>query len=92
VVEYAVTYACDPSSSGGTGILRRYWNYAIVEPQPTPSGGSNAVLARNISDCSFTYAASSASARTSILALTLWITQDGETVRLFQQAHINNVP
>jgi len=89
VVEYAVTYACDL----GTGLLSRYWNYGIVDPQPTPpSGGSNAVLARNITNCSFTYAMSSASARTSILALSLQISQGGETVYLFQQAHVSNVP
>jgi MSHA biogenesis protein MshO len=89
VVEHAVTYACDLD----TGVLRRYWNYGIVDPQPTPpAGGSNALLARNITDCSFTYATSGASARTSILALNLWVTQGDETVRLFQQAHVSNVP
>lgn len=92
VVEHAVTYACDPSSSGGTGLLRRYWNYGIVDPQQTPPGGSNAVLARNISDCSFTYTANGATARTGILELSLSVTQDGETVYLFQQAHVSNVP
>ncbi len=89
VVEYPVTYACDL----GTGVLRRYWNYTIADPQPTPpSGGSNAVLARSITDCNFTYAASGASARTSILQIYLQVEQSGEKVRLFQQAHVNNVP
>jgi MSHA biogenesis protein MshO len=92
VVEYAVTYACDPLPSGA-GVLRRYWNYGIVDPQPTPpSGGSNTLLAKNISDCSFTYATSSASARTGILQIYLQVEQSGEKVRLFQQAHVNNVP
>ena len=92
VVEHAVTYVCDPLPSGA-GVLRRYWNYGIVDPQPTPpAGGSNAVLARNITDCTFTYAANSATARTSILALSLSVTQGGETVYLFQQAHVSNVP
>jgi len=92
VVEHAVTYACDPLPSGA-GVLRRYWNYGIVDPQPTPpSGGSYAVLARNITDCTFTYAANSATARTSILALSLSVSQGGETVYLFQQAHVSNVP
>jgi len=93
VVEHAVTYACDPSSSGGAGVLRRYWNYGIVNPQPTPpTGGSNALLATNITGCSFTYTASGATARTGILALNLEISEGGETVRLFQQAHVSNVP
>jgi MSHA biogenesis protein MshO len=91
VVEHAVTYACDPLPAGA-GMLRRYWSYGIVDPQQTPPGGSNAVLARNITDCSFTYATSSATARTSILALDLAVSQGGETARLFQQAHVSNVP
>ena len=89
VVQHAVTYACDLSA--GAGVLRRYWNYGIVDPQPTPPGGSNALLARNITDCSFT-SASGATARTSILALNLQVEQAGEKVRLFQQVHVNNVP
>jgi len=91
VVEGAVTYACDPLP-GGAGELRRYWNYGIVDPQQTPPGGTNALLATNISGCSFTYSVGGASARTSVLALSLQVTQGGESVRLFQQAHVNNVP
>lgn len=92
VVEHAVTYACDPSPPGA-GTLRRYWNYGIVDPQPTPpAGGSNALLATNISGCSFTYSASGGTARTGVLALNLQISEGGETIRLFQQAHVNNVP
>ncbi len=91
VVEEAVTYACDPLP-GGAGELRRYWNYGIVDPQPTPPGGSSALLAANITGCSFTYTASGASARTGVLALNLQVSQGGETVRLLQQAHVNNVP
>ncbi|MGH8622705.1 MAG: prepilin-type N-terminal cleavage/methylation domain-containing protein [Burkholderiales bacterium] len=92
VVEHAITYACDPLPAG-TGVLRRYWNYGIVDPQPTPPGGSNALLATNITGCSFTYATTNAAtARTGILALDLQISKGGETVRLFQQAHVNNVP
>ena len=92
VVEGAVTYACDPLP-GGAGELRRYWTYGIVDPQPTPpSGGSNALLATNITGCSFIYTVSGATARTGILALNLQVSESGETVRMFQQAHVNNVP
>jgi len=88
VVSTPVTYHCDL----GTGVLRRYWNYAIAVAQPTPPGGSNALLARNITGCSFTYTASGATARTGVLALNLQVSQGGETVRLFQQAQVSNVP
>jgi len=91
VVEGAVTYSCDPLPTG-TGELRRYWNYGIADPQPTPPGGTSGLLATNITGCSFTYWTSGTSARTGILALNLQVTQGGETVRLFQQAHVNNVP
>ena len=92
VVQHAVTYACDPNPPG-TGELRRYWNYGIVDPQPTPpGGGSNALLASSISQCSFTYTTSGATQRTGVLALSLQVSQSGETVRLFQQAHVSNVP
>ena len=91
VVEHAVTYACDPLPVGA-GVLRRYWNYGVVDPQPTPPGGSNALLASNITGCSFTYTTSGPTARTGVLALNLQISQGGETVWLFQQAHVNNVP
>jgi len=91
VVGDAVTYACDPLPAGA-GVLRRYWNYGIVDPQPTPPGGSNAVLARNITGCSFVYTASGPTSRTGIVALNLRVEQAGEKVQLFQQAHVNNVP
>ena len=91
VVEYAVTYACDPLP-GGAGVLRRYWNYGIVDPQQTPPGGSSALLASNITGCGFTYTTSGPTARTGVLALNLQISDGGETVWLFQQAHVNNVP
>jgi len=87
VVTYAVTYACNPAS----GELRRYWNYGILAAQPTPpGGGSSALLATNVSACSFTYTTSGA--RTGVVGVELRIQRDGERVQLFQQAHVNNVP
>jgi len=91
VVQFAVTYACNPA----TGELRRYWNYGILAAQPTPpGGGSNALLATNIptSGCSFSYTTSGATGRTGVVALTLQISQGGETVMLFQQVHVGNAP
>ena len=89
VVQHAVTYHCDL----GAQQLRRYWNYTINAVQPTPPGdGSNALLASRVTGCSFTYAPGGASGRTGVVSLTLQIADSGETVRLFQQAHVNNVP
>jgi MSHA biogenesis protein MshO len=89
VVQHPVTYHCDP----GTGVLRRYWGYPIqLTPQPTPpAGGSSALLASNVSGCGFSYT-TSGTQRTGVVSLTLQISQSGETVRLFQQVHVSNVP
>jgi MSHA biogenesis protein MshO len=89
VVQYAVTYACNPT----TGELRRYWNYGFVDPQPTPPAtANNALLATDIAGCSFSYDATGAGLRTGVLMLTLRVARNGESVRLFQQVHVNNVP
>jgi MSHA biogenesis protein MshO len=90
VVQYPVTYHCDPA----TGVLRRYWGYAFqLSPQPTPpAGGSNALLATQVSACGFAYTASGSTQRTGVVSLTLQISDGGETVRVFQQVHVSNVP
>jgi len=88
VVQRPVTYRCDL----GAGQLTRYWDYAIVAVQPTPpAGGSSALLATSITDCSFSYIAG-ATQRTGVASLILQVEQAGEKVRLFQQVHVNNVP
>jgi MSHA biogenesis protein MshO len=96
VVEHAVTYACDPV---GAKTVRRFAGYAIQPAQPNDvaavplsTAPSNALLASNITDCSFTYSVSGPTARTGVLALNLQVEQAGEKVQLFQQVHVNNVP
>lgn len=88
VVQYPVTYRCDL----GTGQLTRFWNYTIALAQPTSPGGSNALLATRVTDCSFSYSTSGTGGRTGVVSLTLQIERTGEKVRLFQQVHVNNVP
>lgn len=96
VVQTPVTYACDPLPVG-TGELRRVSGYAIQAAQPNNINASplstapvNALLARNVLACTFSYAA--VSQRTGVLALSLQLDSGGESVRLFQQVHVNNVP
>ncbi len=92
VVEGPVTYECDPAG----GVLRRYWGYAITAAQPTPpSGGTSALLADQIdpsAGCGFAYDPSIANTRTGLVSLQLVLTSSGESVRLFHQVHVNNVP
>jgi MSHA biogenesis protein MshO len=91
VVQYAVTYVCNPT----THELRRYWNYGIVDPQPTPPATpNNALLASNVATCSFTYALTGAAQRTGVVMLSLQIQESGsnDSIQLFQQVHVTNVP
>jgi MSHA biogenesis protein MshO len=95
VVQHAVTYACDPDP--GTRTLRRYWNYGIVDtPQPTPPapplGGSNALLATDVFECTFTYAPSGPGGRYGVVSLEMRVQRDGELIRLFHQVHVSNAP
>ena len=88
VVQYPVTYACDQAAGG---VLRRYWSYAIAATQPTPPVTVNqALLASNVS-CSFIYVAG-ASQRNAVLVVSVSLTLGGETVSLFKQVHVSNVP
>lgn len=89
VVQYPVTYACE------AGVLRRYWGYPISAAQPVPPvGGNSALLATNVNvaACTFSYTTAGATQRTGVVAVTLQISQSGESVRLFQQVHVSNVP
>jgi MSHA biogenesis protein MshO len=96
VVQYPVTYACDPVA----GTVRRIAGYAIQAAQPNnvaaaplSTAPSNTLLATSITACSFSYvAASGATQRTGVVSLSLQVEQGGEKVQLFQQVHINNVP
>jgi len=88
VVDGPVSYVCDL----GAGTLRRYSGYAIVPLQAIPPvGGSSALLAENVSGCSFTYQAG-VTERSGLVAIQLALTQDGETVSLHHEVHVSNVP
>lgn len=92
VVETPVTYECDPAG----GVLRRYWGYAIAASQPAPpSGAISALLADGVAPsagCVFTYDPNVANTRTGLVSLQLGLASSGESVRLFHQVHVNNLP
>ncbi len=90
VVSGAVTYACEGSN------LTRYSGYAINSVQPTAaslagSTAARALAASNVSACVFSYTPG-VTARAGVVALTLKITISGESVQLYQEAHVSNVP
>lgn len=96
--ELGVFYVCAgagiDASGDGTGTLYRYANYGINSATPTacptiPSG--TPVLARNLSSCSFSYA-SGITERSGLISMRLAITRNSETVTLYHEVHVNNVP
>lgn len=99
VVSGAVTYAClgvGTAGGNGTGSLRRWSGYAIqlrggLPPVALPGGASEAVLANNVSACELLYTALPHLAR-GLIGIRLAITRADETVTLFYEAHVNNVP
>jgi MSHA biogenesis protein MshO len=93
--QQAVTYAClNPGIDGngdGTGTLTRYWVYGYNVAQVAPPlGGSSAILADKVESCNFVYDTSNQ--RNSLLAVMLKITRGGESVSLYQEIHVNNIP
>ena len=86
----AVAYACEglgkDANGNGTGQLKRYWNYGF---NVAPSVNS-AILANKVELCDFNYSASNQ--RFGLLAVTLKLTSGGESVTLYNEIHVNNVP
>jgi MSHA biogenesis protein MshO len=92
VVSTPVTYVCE------NGVLRRYANYTIAAAQPTPaalaSTAASALLARDVTDCNFGYAAQ-ANVRNALVGITLSMQRTGSNtgiVTLFHQVHVDNTP
>jgi len=92
VTEGPVSYVC------ANGQLIRYWGYPIQAAQPTAAtlptlGGLSALLANNVGagGCVFNYDPG-VTARSGLVALTLIITEAGESVRLYHEVHVTNVP
>lgn len=90
--EQAVTYACENvgGTTDGTGTLKRYWHYGFNPTQTAPVGGSSALLADKISACSIDYGNSNP--RNALVAISLTIMQGGESISLYHEIHVDNVP
>jgi MSHA biogenesis protein MshO len=95
VVDTPVSYVCDLA----TGQLKRYWGYSIAAVQGNPPGGGHsALIAQNVSNCNFTIGPgvtygppTDVKQRSSLFAMWLELTKDGETVTLHYEVHIDNV-
>ena len=95
LVEGPITYLCDLTE----GTLRRFSNYSIAANQAqrdttaelVAAGAANALLARNVTACVFSYAAGT-SQRAGLVTATLTVSKNSELVRLLEQVHVENAP
>jgi MSHA biogenesis protein MshO len=87
MAERVVGYRCQ------NGELVRYSYNQLLESLPLspPSGSNPRKLTGDVSQCRFSYRAGTAQ-RGGLLSLALGIAQDGETLRLTQQVHVDNAP
>jgi len=79
--EKVVSFVC----SGGK--LYRNSNYAYATSCPTAGG---VVLAQDVIYCTFVYSGSDP--RNALVQMTLKLSNNGETVALYHEAHVNNTP
>ena len=95
LIDTPVSYLCDTAA----GTLTRYAGYTITSNQADrdtaaellAAGGTAALMANNMSACTFTFTPGTAQ-RAGLVTLSLTVTQDGESIVLLQQVHIDNVP
>lgn len=99
--EQAVTYACEGvgiTGGDGTGTLTRYWGYGIEPAQPDAAAefdGSSALIAENLSACNIVYgslAVSNPYTRNGLVQIVVAITRDDETINLYHEIHVDNLP
>lgn len=93
--EQAVTYACNGvalNNGEGQGELRRYWGYGfnLAQAAPAALGGSNTLLANKLSGCSIDY--TQVNQRNALVAIRLTLTRGGESMSLYTEIHIINLP
>ncbi|WP_189836241.1 prepilin-type N-terminal cleavage/methylation domain-containing protein [Sulfuriferula multivorans] len=96
IISYPVSYVCagvgTDANGNGTGTLTRYWNYPIQASQPTSFTTPGALLAKNVSGCNFNYDQQVITQRAGLVSAWLQITQSNESVSLYYEVHVSNVP
>jgi MSHA biogenesis protein MshO len=86
VVTTPVTFGCVG------GQLIRYWGYAIPAAQSfPPAGAQSAVLADGVANCVFSYS-TPVHVNSQLMGLSLTLLRNGESVSLFHQIHVVNLP
>ena len=81
LVKEALSYRCDSSGKLWRGVSENL----------NGSSASESLVVDAVSGCSFSYDPGTSS-RGGLVALRLTLTQDGETITLLQQVHVDNAP
>lgn len=95
LVDSPASFLCDTA----TGRLTRYSGYTVTSNQSDrdssaellAAGASDSVMSNHLSACTFTYTPGTAQ-RAALISLSLTLAQDGESITLLQQVHVDNVP
>ena len=93
IINQPVSYVCNPT----LGTLTRVSGYAIQSPQLTATLPAGNLLAKNLTNCSFTYDASVVAQRSGLVTMSLSITEanpssSSEKVTLYNSVHVSNLP
>jgi MSHA biogenesis protein MshO len=94
-VREPVSYVCNP----GAGTLTRFWGYPISADQSTHAteadlalaGASSALVARDLTTCTFQATAATAYYG-GLIRIRLRFSREGEVVEVFDQAQVENRP
>jgi MSHA biogenesis protein MshO len=95
LVEGPVTYLCDTAS----GVLTRYSGYAVANSQADRDSAAELVgagaaagnVSYNVAACAMDYTPGNAE-RSGLLSVSLSLSEQGETVTLLHQVHVDNTP
>jgi len=95
LVDTPVSFLCDTA----TGTLTRYAGYPIALSQAARDsdaellavGAVPALMSDNLTACGFTYTPGTAQ-RDGLVSLSLTVADEGESIVLLQQVHVDNVP
>lgn len=95
--EQGVSYVCSnpgvDAQGSGTGVLYRYAGYGInasLAACPAPPAGTP-ILAGNVESCAFAYSPG-VTERSGLVTLQLKLRQKNESVSLYHEIHVSNVP
>lgn len=95
LVDTPVSFLCDTA----TGELTRYSGYAIATnhadrdsaAELLAAGATSSIMSNHLTACTFTYTPGTAK-RAALISLSLTLSDEGESITLLQQVHVDNVP